>query len=141
MLQVLLSFFVGGGLVATVAYIAQKGNATLTILVANIPVIFLLNILTAYRVGGIDSSLNYAKGALMYLPFYILFIVLTMWLIPRLGMPGAALPGLSIFTVPYFIKRFRGRFSGRLPLAEEVSQIADAVRQPDSGGGQNNAVI
>ena len=40
MLQVLLSFFVGGGLVATVAYIAQKGNATLTILVANIPVIF-----------------------------------------------------------------------------------------------------
>jgi hypothetical protein len=65
MLQCLLSFFVGGGLLAFVTFVAQKGNATLTVMVANIPVMFLLNVLSTYRVGGVDGSLNFAKGALM----------------------------------------------------------------------------
>jgi|GEM_PF-1358280 len=121
MLQYLLYFVVGGGLVALVAFLAQRGNATLTIMVANIPVMFLLNMLLTYKAGGVDGSLMYAKGALMYLPFYIIFVVITMFLIPRLGMPLALIPGSLVFIVPVLIRRMRAH---RVPLIHPLTEPA-----------------
>lgn len=140
MVQCLLSFLVGGSLLAFVTFVAQKGNATLTILVANIPVMFLLNILMTYRVGGVDSSLNYAKGALMYLPFYILFVMITMWLIPRLGMPGALLPGIPVFIIPVIIKRWRARITMRERLNQTAAHLAEAACPADKSGSHSGAV-
>ncbi|MDD3264615.1 MAG: hypothetical protein PHH02_01680 [Dehalococcoidales bacterium] len=139
MLQCLLSFLVGGGLLAFVTFIAQKGNATLTILVANIPVMFLLNVLMTYRIGGVDGSLNYAKGALMYLPFYIIFVMITMWLIPRLGMPGALLPGIPVFIIPVMIKRWRARINMRERLGTTAAQLAEAAYPAEKTGSHSNA--
>ncbi|MBN1369776.1 MAG: hypothetical protein JW954_06030 [Dehalococcoidaceae bacterium] len=124
MLQYLLYFVVGGGLVALVAFLAQRGNATLTIMVANIPVMFLLNMLLTYKAGGVDGSLMYAKAALMYLPFYIIFVVITMFLIPRLGMPLALIPGSLVFIVPVLIRRMRARRTGTLQRIKEKAVIA-----------------
>ncbi|MDD5604328.1 MAG: hypothetical protein RBR99_04410 [Dehalococcoidales bacterium] len=139
MLQCLLSFFVGGGLLALVSFVAQKGNATLTILVANIPVMFLLNVLSTYRVGGVDGSLNFAKGALMYLPFYIIFVLITMWLIPRLGLPGALFPGLPIFVIPALIRRWRARINMRARLDQTAHQLAEAAYPADNTSNQSGA--
>lgn len=139
MLQCLISFLVGGGLLAFVTFVAQKGNATLTILVANIPVMFLLNVLMTYRIGGVDGSLNYAKGALMYLPFYIIFVAITMWLIPRLGMPGALLPGIPVFIIPVVIKRWRARINMRARLDQTAAHLAEAACTAEKAGNHSGA--
>jgi hypothetical protein len=107
MLQYLLYFVVGGGIVATVAFLAQKGNAALAVLVANIPIMFLLNMLLTYKAAGVTGSLTYANSALMYLPVYIIFVIITIWVLPRLGMPKALLPGVPVFILPLMIKRIR----------------------------------
>ena len=109
MLQYLVYFLVGGCLVALVAFVAQKGNTTLAIIIANVPIMFLTNTLLMYRLGGVSGSLLYAKGALMYLPFYIVFVLMTIWLLPKLGMPLALLPGAVVFAIPVLIRRFKAR--------------------------------
>jgi len=139
MLQCLLSFFVGGGLLAFVTFVAQKGNATLTVMVANIPVMFLLNVLSTYRVGGVDGSLNFAKGALMYLPFYIIFVLITMWLIPRLGLPVALLPGIPVFVLPVIIRQWRARINMRARLNHTAAQLAEAACPAEQTGSHSGA--
>ena len=139
MLQYLLTFIVGGGLLTFVAFIAQKGNATLTVLVANIPVMFLINILTMYRVGGTVGSLTFAKGALMYIPFYVIFVVITMLLIPRVGLPGALLPGTPVFMLPSLIKRLKARINMQARFEQTAAQIAEKACVVENPGNQGNA--
>lgn len=139
MLQYLLYFVVGGALVALVAFLAQRGNGTLTILVANIPVMFLLNMLLMYKSGGVDGSLMYARAALMYLPFYIVFVFITMYLLPRLGMPLALLPGAFIFILPVFIRRMRERRNHALLRFKEKAVIAGVDLSGEHTGSRAGA--
>ena len=58
MWQYVLYFILGGSLVALVDYLAGRGNPILTTLVANVPVLFILNIFLTYRAGGLNGSLD-----------------------------------------------------------------------------------
>ena len=60
MLQYLGYFILGGVVVASVAYLGGRGNVFLAAFVANLPILFLMNVFLMYRVGGVDSSLTYA---------------------------------------------------------------------------------
>ena len=112
MWQYIIYFFIGGGVVTLVVYIASRGNLFLATLVGNIPILFLLNVFLVYRESGVSGSLVYAKGVLLMLPIFILFIAITMLLIPHLGMPKAILSSLPIYlilpTVLYHVKKKRG---------------------------------
>jgi len=139
MLQYLLYFVVGGGLVALVAFLAQRGNGTLTILVANIPVMFLLNMLLMYKSGGVDGSLMYARAALLYLPFYIVFVFVTMYLLPRLGMPLALVPGALVFLIPVWIRRIRTRRNAAVAHLKETAAAAGASFSAEQTGSHAGA--
>jgi len=106
-LQYVIYFIAGGGLVVSVAYLNNRGNPLLTALVGNIPVIFLLNIFLVYQVGGLAGSLTYAKSALLLIPVFTSFVILTIWLLPQVGMPKALLPGMTAYLVPVIISQAR----------------------------------
>jgi uncharacterized membrane protein (GlpM family) len=105
MLQYLIYFLVGGTVVALVAYIANRGDSILAALVASLPILFLINVLLTYRNGGVDASIIYAKGSLLFLPAFICYAALTIWLLPYLGMPKSLLPGLPVYLLPMMIRR------------------------------------
>lgn len=116
MLHYITYFIVGGGIVALVAYLASRGNALLATLVANIPALFLLNIFIIYRTNGVSGSLTYANGTLLLLPVFILFVIVTIWLLPTLGMPKALLLGMLLYLVPVIISRVRKRGTSYMEL-------------------------
>jgi len=90
-----------------VAYLASRGNPLLAILVANVLVLFLLNIFLVYRAGGVSGSLTYAKGTLLLLPVFILFVIVTILLLPKQGMPKALLLGMPLYLVPVIISHVK----------------------------------
>jgi len=96
----LFYFLIGGTVVTVVAYIGSRGNGMLAAFVASLPMLFLLNVLLMYRNGGVDASITYTKGALLFLPAFACYAALTIWLLPHLGMPKALVPGLPIYAVP-----------------------------------------
>lgn len=103
MWQYLLYFLIGGTIVALVAYFVNQGNQVLTILVGNIPILFLLNTILAYRAGGSMSSIAYAKGALISLPFFIIFVLMVLFILPRINTPAAILPAMLVYIIPPII--------------------------------------
>ena len=113
MLQYILYFIAGGALVTLVAYLANRGNPSLTILVGNIPVLFLLNTFLVYGAGGVSGFVTYARGALTCIPVFIAFVCVTMWLLPRLGMSRALLVGVSVYIIPALVYHIRKHIKSR----------------------------
>jgi len=105
MLQYLVYFLIGGAVVASVAYLGSRGNTFLAAFVANMPILFLLNVFLMYRVAGVDGSLTYVKGAILLLPIFACYAILTIWLLPHLGMPKALLPGLLLYLIPIMARK------------------------------------
>jgi len=105
MLQYFVYFLIGGTVVTVVAYTGSRSNGFLAALVASLPTLFLLNVLLMYRNGGAASSLDYVRGSLLFLPAFVGYAMLTAWLLPRLGIPEALLPGLPIYLLPVMIRK------------------------------------
>jgi len=105
MLQYFVYFLIGGTVVASVAYVGSHSNGMLAAFVASLPVLFLLNILLMYQIGGVAHSLDYVRGSLLFVPAFVCYATLTVWLLPRLGMPEALLPGLPIYLLPMMIRK------------------------------------
>jgi hypothetical protein len=110
MWQYILCFIAGGSIVASVAYLSGRGNPLLAAIVANIPMLFLINIFLVYRIAGVSGSLVYAEGVLLLLPVFILFVIITILLLPYLGMPMALLPSMLVYLVTpvmYYMRKQR----------------------------------
>ena len=114
MLQYMLYFLIGGAVVTTVAYLGSRGNAFLASILASLPILFLLNVFLIYKAGGVDGSLNYAKGVIVMLPVFACYVALTVWLLPHWGMPRALLPGLPLYLMPVIAQRIRRRRYARI---------------------------
>ena len=131
MWQYMLYFLLGGSIVALVAYLVNQGNQILTILVGNLPVLFLLNIILAYRVGGAMSSITYAKSALLSLPFFAIFVLIMLLILPRINTPAAILPAMLIYIIPplVFFRRKQRVFqrSETTNNLSEGGQIASSI--------------
>jgi len=123
MLQYLIYFLLGGVVVASAAYLGGRGNVLMAAFVANLPILFLTNIFLMYRVGGVDSSLTYAKGVILMLPVFACYALLTVWLLPHLGMPKALLPGLPLYLIPVALRRLvRHRIVKKRAVPSEISE-------------------
>ncbi len=139
MWQYIPCFIAGGSIVALVAYLSSRGNPLLATLVANIPVLFLINIFLVYRNGGVSGSLEYAKGVLLLLPVFILFVTITMLLLPHLGMPMALLPSTLLYLVPlviYYVRKRKlkhvGCHSQSFEVGQDISTVLDSKKHLDS---------
>lgn len=94
-----LYFLVGGTIVSLAAYVGSRGDGMAAAFVASIPVMFITNVVLMYHTGGVNAGLTYARGALMYLPLFVGCVLLTMVLLPRIGMPWSLLAGISVYSL------------------------------------------
>ena len=92
-------------MVVLVAYVGSRGNGILAACVASLPILFLLNVLLMYRNGGVTTSLDYVRGSLLFVPAFVCYATLTIWLLPRFGLPWALLPGIPIYLLPMMIRK------------------------------------
>jgi uncharacterized membrane protein (GlpM family) len=140
MWQYIPCFIAGGSIVAFVAYLSGRGNPLLATLVANIPVLFLINIFLVYRTSGMSGSMIYAEGVLLLLPVFILFVIITILLLPRLGMPMALLPSMLVYLVTpvmYYVRKRRklrqvGSHSQLFEVGHDISAVLGRDKYLDS---------
>jgi hypothetical protein len=99
-----LYFVVGGTLVTAVAYVGKHGDGMSAAFIASLPVLFVINVFLLYQHGGVSAGMSYARGALMYLPMFVGCVVLTMVLLPRIGLTLAMLSGISIYALPAVVR-------------------------------------
>ena len=136
MWQYLLYFVVGGTTVAAVAYIGTHYGGLVAAFVTSLPVLFLVAVILLYRNGGVDAGLQYIKGCLLLLPLFILYAVLTAWLLPRLGSLTAMIPGLALYLVPVLVFK-KARRRGLYPQQGSTNGALPAFSQHrDEGTGQ-----
>ncbi len=122
-------FIVGGTLVSAVAYVGKHGDGMTAAFVAGLPVLFLINVSLMCQSGGVAAGLNYARGSLTYLPMFVGCVLLTMVLLPRIGMPWAMLAGVSVYSLVLVVRpaATRQRICGSIvaalpgPLKAEAS--------------------
>jgi len=120
-----LYFIIGGTLVTAVAYVGKHGDGMSAAFVASLPVLFIINVLVLYNSGGLSAGLSYARGALMYLPMFVGCVLLTMVLLPRIGMPFAMLAGVSVYALPAVVRPLvmRRRAAHRQALPQSIPQV------------------
>jgi predicted membrane-bound spermidine synthase len=118
-----LYFIVGGTLVTAVAYVGKHGDGMSAAFVASLPVLFIINVFLLYQNGGVSAGMSYARGALAYLPMFVGCVLLTMVLLPRIGLPLSMLAGVSVYAIPAVVRPFvvRRRMLRQLPPTSVMS--------------------
>ena len=140
-----LYFVVGGTVVTAVAYVGKHGDGMTAAFIASLPVLFIINVLLLYQHGGVSAGMAYARGALMYLPMFVGCVLLTMVLLPRIGLPLAMLAGVSVYALPAAVRplvvRHRTRRQSLLRSSDSalsriqsapLRQVAGHAEEPNS---------
>jgi uncharacterized membrane protein (GlpM family) len=93
----LLYFFVGGLVVAASVYYGSRGQGLLAAFISLFPGATVITFLAIYYQSGIPSVVSIARGTLILLPPWILYIAGIMLLPPRIGMIPALLVSVAVY--------------------------------------------
>ena len=107
-LKYLFYFLIGGTVVSVVTYYASHSRTLVAAFIANLPVMTLITFLMIYREAGEAAVVPYAKGLLIMLVPWLLYIFTVVFMTPRIGVVPSLLTGLTFYlAVAYLIlKRF-----------------------------------
>jgi hypothetical protein len=95
--QLVLYFIIGGGVVTAVTYFGGRGQGLLAAFLAMVPAVTLITIITIYNAGGDTAAVGYFKGLLIVLPAWLVYVVATMLLTPRIGLWWSLLIGVAAY--------------------------------------------
>jgi uncharacterized membrane protein (GlpM family) len=98
-----LYFVIGGLTVAITVYFGSQGKGMLAAFAGLFPGITIITFCALYFQGGSASVASYAKGMLILLPAWILYVVGVIFLIPRLGLAPTLLISVAVYMVSAFI--------------------------------------
>ncbi len=96
-------FFIGGAVVSSITYLGSQSKSLLAAFIAFLPSISVITLITIYTARGTDAALSYAKGMLMLLPPWVLYVLAVIFLLPRIGLLGSLLASVSIYLLTAFI--------------------------------------
>jgi uncharacterized membrane protein (GlpM family) len=101
-------FLIGGTVVSVVTYYASHRGTLFAAFIANLPVMTLITFLMIYREAGEAAVVPYAKGLLIMLVPWLLYIFTVVFMTPRIGVVASLLTGLTSYVaIAYLIlKRF-----------------------------------
>jgi hypothetical protein len=110
MLKLTLYFLVGGLIVSSVTYFGVQGRSLLSAFIATFPSITVLTFILVYLNGGLTHTLSYAKGMVLFLPGWLVYLFTFVWAVPRLGFwPALSLALANFFIVVGMIQFWAGR--------------------------------
>jgi uncharacterized membrane protein (GlpM family) len=102
-----LYFVIGGLTVAITVYFGSQGKGMLAAFAGLFPGITIITFCALYFQGGATSVTSYARGMLILLPAWILYVLGVYFLIPRLGLAPTLLLSVGFYLVSaYVILRF-----------------------------------
>jgi uncharacterized membrane protein (GlpM family) len=107
-LKYLFYFLIGGTVVSVVTYYASHSRTLVAAFIANLPAMTLITFLMIYREAGEAAVVPYAKGLIIMLVPWLLYIFSVVFMTPRIGVVASLLAGLTFYVAtPYLIlKRF-----------------------------------
>ena len=98
----LLYFVIGGFIVSAVTYFGSQGKSQAAAFIAFLPSTSLITLCTIYAASGTQVAVSYAKSMLILLPPWVLYVVIVIWLLPRIGL----LPTVGISVGVYLVLAF-----------------------------------
>jgi hypothetical protein len=96
-------FFIGGAVVAAATYFGSRGNSLLAVFIAFFPGMTVIIMSTIYFAGGQAATISYAKGMLVLLPAWILYVLGVIFLLPRLGLALSLVISVVVYTAAAFL--------------------------------------
>ncbi len=105
LMKLTLYFLIGGLVVSLVTYLGLAGRGLLSAFVATFPHISLVTFILIYFNGGVEYTISYAKGLLLFAPSWLAYVAAFMVLLPRTGFWTALSGSLGIFFLGIFVTR------------------------------------
>jgi len=103
-LKLLLVYFLLGGIsVSAITYFGSQGKSQVAAFVAFLPSTSLITLGTIYLSSGTQQAVNYAKGMLVLLPPWVLYVIAVIYLLPRIGLPLTIVISLAVYLVFAFL--------------------------------------
>jgi len=96
-------FFIGGIVISAATYFGSRGNSLLAVFIAFFPGVSLITMTTIYLAAGTGPTISYARGMLLLLPAWILYVLGVMFLLPRLGLVASLLISVAVYTGAAFL--------------------------------------
>jgi uncharacterized membrane protein (GlpM family) len=99
-IRLLLLYFVIGGLtVAITTYFGSRGQGLLAAFVGVFPGVTVITFCAIYFQSGVTSVVSYAKGMLILLPPWILYVLGVIFLLPRIGLAAALVSSVAVYVL------------------------------------------
>lgn len=92
-----LYFLLGGSITSVVAYLANNSKGFLAAFINTLPITSLSTFVIIYVSTGQDAVLSYARGLVIMLLPWILYVLSVIILTPRISFPYSLLVGLFLF--------------------------------------------
>ena len=96
-------FIIGGLTVSIAAYFGSQGKGLVAAFAGLFPGITVITFAAIYLHSGPTSVVNYAKGTLILLPAWVLYIVGVMFLTPRVGIAVSLISSIAVYLIAAFI--------------------------------------
>ena|ERR1039458_4703452 len=96
-------FIIGGLTVSVAAYFGSQGKGTVAAFAGLFPGITVVTLAAIYLHSGSSSVVSYARGTLILLPAWVLYIVGVMFLTPRVGIALSLISSIAAYLVTAFI--------------------------------------
>lgn len=90
-------FLIGGAVIAAVTYFGSQAKGLFAAFIAFIPSISITTLCTIYFSGGKGAALSYAKGMLILVPSWVLYVLGIIFLLPRIGLAGSIIVGVAAY--------------------------------------------
>lgn len=99
----LFYFIVGGIVVSATVFVGGEGKGLLAAFIALFPSVTVTTFLMIYLESGLSATLSYTKGLILLIPAWILYLLVFMYLMPKIGFAEALVLGISLYIVASFI--------------------------------------
>jgi len=101
----LLYFLMGGIIVSAVSYFGGAGRSVLSSFLAMMPALSIITATLIYKEAGVDATVSYAKGLILFSPAWFCYIVAFIYLLPRMELWKAMAVSVSLYFVVAFLTR------------------------------------
>ena len=102
-LKYLLYFLIGGLITSGVTYLANQSRGLVAAFLGTLPIITISTFVLIYLNGGQNAVLSYAKGLMIMIFPWMVFILSVIFVTPRLSFLSSLLIGLSLQMVTAFL--------------------------------------
>lgn len=98
-----LYFLIGGAVVAAITYFGAHAKSEIAALIGMLPSITLVSLCTIYLAGGKEVATSYAKDLMKFVPPWVLYVLVLIFLLPRIGLVGSLAVGVGVYLGTAFL--------------------------------------